>query len=354
MRYDYTTQAYTFNPVTKGNAFTFTETDMELMIWTLINAKQPGQTFAASAVVPAVQLTGITLHVDSTGSATETFTFEGQLQEEYYKPYHDIVAVPLTTLTSGTAQIPAAFSANINSGTYGILYVLKDNTKFQGKYSNYLNPDATWTGNTTITVPAGLFKTTSPFDRLDALLYKLVPGNFPSVYYPTTARFVRGDRADVWVIMSGTSFSDGNRTLRAQSADINIPIRRTKLTEIRRNNDLNTIYYRSTEYPLQITGTLTLNETDLQQWASLQNKVLNESGSTTTIDANNAMDLADFTDLRLVVRYYLAGNDVTPLCEVRVDNASITGWSERQRVGTHAERTLNVTGSQFTVIGNTV
>ncbi len=185
-----------------------------------------------------------------------------------------------------------------------------------------------------------------------AYLYKLVPGTFPTIYYPTTARFVRGDRADVWIIGSGTSFSDGNRTLRVQSVDVNLPIRRTKLTEVRRNADLNTTYYRTVDYPLQFTATATLNEVDLQQWASLQNKTLNNAASNTSIDSSNVEDLVDFTGLRLVIRYWVAGNDTTPLCEMRIDDASVTGWSERQRVGTHAERTLNLTGSKFNIVGN--
>lgn len=357
MKYDYNTQSYLFDPVVKGNTFSFNETDLEFMVFDLINSKQPGQTFQQAALLQGAQLTGITVRVDSTGSASETITFEGTIQEEYYKPYHDIIAVPLTTLTSGTAQIPAAFSATVNSGTYGILYIGKDNTRFFGNYSGPAIPgplQATFTSSTTITVPTGLFQTSAPFDRVIAYLYKLVPGTFPTIYYPTTARFVRGDRADVWIIASGTAASDGNRTLRVQSVDINIPVRRMKLTEIRRNNDLNTTYYRSTDYPIQISVTATLNEVDLQQWATLQNKTLNQSAPVTPIDSNNLQDLVDFAGLRVVVRYYLAGNDVTPLCEINVNNCFVTGWGERQRIGTHAERTLSLTGSQLNVIGNTI
>jgi hypothetical protein len=357
MKYDYNAQSYLFDPVTKGNAYSFVETDLEFMVFDLINSKQPGQTFQSAALVQSAQLTGITVRVDSTGSASETYTFEGTIQEEYYKPYHDIIAVPLTTLTSGTAQIPAAFSATINSGTYGILYVAKDNTRFFGSYSGPAVPGpvgAIFTTSTTIQVATALFTTSAPFDRVVAYLYKLVPGTFPTVFYPTTARFVRGDRADVWIIQSGTSVSDGNRTLRVQSVDINIPIRRMKLTEIRRNNDLNTIYYRATDYPIQISATATINEVDLQQWATLQNKTLNQSAPTTPIDSNNVQDLVDFSGLRIVVRYYLAGNDVTPLCEINVNNCFVTGWGERQRIGTHSERTLSITGSQLNIIGNTL
>ncbi len=357
MKYDYNTQTYLFDPVVKGNTFSFTETDLEFLVFDLINSKQPGQTFQQAALVQGAQLTGITVRVDSTGSASETLTFEGTIQEEFYKPYHDIIAVPLTTVSSGVAAIPAAFSTTVNSGTYGILYVAKDNTRFFGNYSGPAIPGplgATFTSNVNITVPTALFQTSAPFDRVVAYLYKLVPGTFPTIYYPTTARFVRGDRADVWIISSGISASDGNRTLRVQSVDINIPIRRMKLTEIRRNNDLNTIYYRATDYPIQITATATLNEVDLQQWATLQLKTLNQSAPTTPIDSNNVQDLVDFTALRMVVRYYLAGNDVTPLCEINVNNCFVTGWGERQRIGTHAERTLSLTGSQLNIIGNTI
>ena len=360
MRYDYGTQTYPFDPAHLSplpNTFVFTEQDLEFLVFDLIDKKQPGLNFSQATLVPNAQLTGITIRVDSTGTASETFSFEAQLQEEYFAPYHDIISVPLQTVTSGTAQVPAAFSATVNSGTYNILYVFQDNTKFKGKFTNYPNPDATWTNNTTITVVSAQFfgfRTAAPFDRVVAVLQKRVPGTFPTIFYPTSARFVRGDRADVWLILSGTNFNDFNRLLRAQSVDINIPIRRVKLTEIKRNNDLTTIYYRSTDYPIQIASTLTLNETDLQQWANLQNKTLNTAATQASIDINNVMNLVDFTGLRIVVRYYLAGNDVTPLCEVRVDDCFVTAWGERQRIGTHAERTLSVTGSKLTITGNTL
>lgn len=343
MLYNYTTQAYLFDPVTKGNAFTINETDLEFAIFDLLNLKQPGQTFTDVTLVPNAQLIEMSMRVDSTGTSSETYRFAADLQEAFYKPYHDMVSVPLTTLTSGTAQVPAAYSSTINSGTYAIMYVFRDNQKFN-------NSQATWTGSDTITVPTGLFTTTAPKDRVVAVLYKRVAGSMPAIYYPTTARFVRGDRADVWLVVSGTSTSDGNRLLRCTSVDITVPLTRDRLTEIRRNNDLSTTYYRGLNYPLQIAANLTLNETTLQQWASLQGKTLNESASSASVDPNNAFNLSDFSAMKLVVKYYVRGND-TPLCTVTMDNVNITAFGERQATGTRAERTLSYTGSEIDIVG---
>lgn len=341
MNYNYSTQAYVFDPVTKGNVFTFTEVDMDEMIFDLINLKRPGDAFTDATLVPGAQLSSLGLRVDSTGTGSETYRFLGNLQEGFYKPYNDMVSVPLTTLTSGTAQIPAAYG--INSGTHAIMYVFKDNQKFD-------NTQASFTAATTITVPTAVFTTSAPFDRVIAVLYARTVGTFPTIYYPTTARFVRGDRADVWLIVSGTAGSDANRLLRCQSVDITVPINSDKLTEIRRNNDLTTTYFRGVNFPLQITANVVLTETTLQQWASLQGKVLNESATTTPIDPNNKFSLADFSAMKLIVKYYVKGNE-TALCTVTMDNIQITGFSERQQTGGRAERTLGYTGSQIQIIG---
>lgn len=342
MVYDFNTQTYKFDPTTKGNIHTIVETDLEYCIFDVLNLKQPGLTFTDATLVPNAYLSDVSIRVDSTGTGSESYRFAADLQEAFYKPYHDMISVPMSTLTSGTCQVPAGYTG-VTSGTYAIMYVFRDNVKFD-------STQASWTASTTITVPTGLFTTTTPKDRVTAILYKRTPGSFPTIYYPTTARFVRGDRADVWLVVSGVGVSDNNRLLRCQSIDITVPLTRDRLTEIRRNNDLSTTYYRAVNYPLQIASNLTLNETTLQQWADLQGKVLNEAASTTPIDSNNVMNLKDFSAMKIVVRYYVKGND-TALATVTLDEVNITAFGERQQVGGRAERTLSYTGSKITIVG---
>lgn len=352
MNYNYTTQSYQFDPSTKGNTYTLTEVDMENLIFDLINLKQPGLTFSQASLVPNAQLNSVSFRVDSNGTGSESYSFDAALQEEFYKPYHDMVSIPMTTLSSGTIQVPAAYQSLVASGTHNIMYVFKDNEKFRGSIAS---PQATWSSQFVITVPTANFKTAAPFDRVVAVLFKIVPGAFPTIYYPTTSRFVRGDRADVWLVSSGTSgLSDANRLLRCQSADVNVPLGRDRLTEIRRNNDESTVYYRAINYPLSITANIQLNETTLQQWADLQGKVLNESASSSIVDANNVMNLSDFIDLKLVIKYYKKGNDVTPLCTVTLDDINVNSFSNRQQVGGRGERTLGLTGSRISIVGNTL
>lgn len=341
MSYNYTTQAYAFDPVTKGNVFTFTENDMDEMIFDLINLKRPGDTFTDATLVTGAQLTDLSIRIDSTGTGSESFRFAANLQEAFYKPYHDMVSIPAVTATSGTCTIPAAYG--INSGTHNIMYIFKDNVKFD-------NTQASWTGNQTITVPSAVFTTVAPFERVMAVLYAKTPGTFPTIYNPTTARFIRGDRADVWLIVSGTAGSDVNRLLRCQSVDIGVPLGFDKLTEIKRNNDLTTTYFRAVNFPLQISSNVVLNETTLQQWASLQGKVLNESASSTVIDPNNRMNLVDFSAMKIIVKYYVKGND-TPLTTITMDNINITAFGERQQTGGRAERTVSYTGSNISIVG---
>lgn len=344
MRYNYDTQTYSFNPATKGNVFTFDETDFEFMVCDIINLKRPGATFSVATLLPHAQLTGMTLRMDSTGTGGETYNFEGQLEEAFYKPYHDMVAVPLTTVNATTVQIPAAYSATINSGTHAIMYVFQDNTKFDSSVCTYAS-------NTNITVSGANFATSAPYDRISGVLYKRSPGSFPTIYYPTSARFVRGDRADIWLVWSGTTgLIDSNRLLRCQSIDITVDLPRERLTEIRRNNDKSTIYFRGLNYPLTITGNLTILETTLETWATLQNKVLNESASVTPVDVNNVLNLAGFVPLTLVIKYYPQGSS-TALCTVTVDNCNVVGWSNRMAIGGRGEYTVNVTGSEISIVG---
>ena len=342
MIYDYDTQTYLFDPTTKGNVFTIDEPDFEYAVFDILNLKQPGLTFAEATLVPNAFLIDVSFRIDSTGTGAETYRFAGDLQEAFYKPYHDMISVPLTTVTSGTATIPAGYTG-VNSGTYAIMYVFKDNVKFT-------NAQASFSASNTISVPTANFTTTTPKDRVVAILYKRTPGTFPTIYYPTTARFVRGDRADVWLVVSGVGTLDANRLLRCQSIDISVPLTRDRLTEIKRNNDLTTTYYRSINYPLQIASNLTLNETTLEQWASLQGKVLNESASTTPVDVNNVMNLADFSAMKIVVKYYVKGND-TALATITLDNVNITAFGERQQVGGRGERTFSYTGSEINIVG---
>lgn len=357
MLYNYSTQTYMFDPATKGNAFTISEVDLENLIFDLIDLKQPGQTFATAELIPNCQVSQISIRVDATGTGSETINFEAALQEGYYKPYQDMISIPMVTINSGEIQVPAAYtSLGINSGTYAIMYVFKDNQK-----TDTTGNQAIWkaTVSDRISVAGGSsnFTTAAPFDRVMAVLYKRVPGAFPTIYYPTSSRFVRGDRTDIWLVASGTlpgAINDATRLLRCQSADISIDLSRDKLQEIRRNDDGTTIYFRGLNYPIKITANINLLETTLQQWADLQGKTLNESAPVTPVDLNNVMNLAGFNAMKLQIKYWKVGNNTTPICTIVLDNLNITAFSERQQTGGRAERTLSYTGSEIDLIGNSI
>jgi len=346
MIYNYTTQAYLWNPATEGNAYSITETDFETAIFDLINLKQPGEDFTEATLIPNAQLTGVTFRVDATGTASETYNFEADLQEAFYTPYHDVVSVPCTTSDADTITIPAAYTSQINSGTHDILYVFKDNQKYDSTVCS-------WTASDTIDVTDANFTTSSPYDRVMAVLYKYSAGSFPTIYYPTSARFMRGDRIDIWLINSGASETDNNRLLRCQSADITVDLSRDKLQEIRRNDDLTTTYWRGLNYPLNITATVNILETTLETWADLQNKTLNASADPYgAIDTNNLLNLVDFPSdgTKLLIKMYPTGSD-TALCTITMDHTNVTSFGERQQVQGRAERTLGFTGSEIDIVG---
>lgn len=344
MIYNYTTQDYLFDPAVGGNTYSITEDDFENAIFDVLNLKRPGGAFDQATVVPNAQLTGFSLRADATGTASETYTFEADRQESYYKPYHDMVSVPLTTITATTADIPSAFST-IDSGTYHIMKVFKDDEEFDSTV-------ASWSDNDTITVTGAAFEIIAPFNRVTALLYKIAAGSFPTILYPTTARFVKGDRVDVWLVNSGTTTTDANRLLKCQSVDMNIDLSRDALQQIKRNDNLNTTYWRGLNFPLNITATLTVTEVDLALWAGLEGQTLNQTADVDTIDANNLMDLVSFETQKLELKYYRQGND-TALCTIVVTDMDINGFGDAQQVGGRLERTIGLTGSNMTIVGTT-
>jgi hypothetical protein len=351
MIYDYDTQTYQYSPATQGNAYTIVQTDFENAIFDVINLKQPGETFSEATIVPNAQLTGLTFRADATGTGSETFSFEADLQEAFAAPYHDIVSVPLEVQSATTADIPADFTATIDSGTHTIVYVFKDNQKYWGDVSGQTEV-ATWSDADTISVTAAGFTTAAPFERVTAVLSQKVAGTFPTIYYPTAARFVKGDRADIWLMNSGTSVADANRLLRCQSADITVDLTRDRLQEIRRNDDLSTTYWRGLNFPLNITVNVSIIETELQQWADLQGKTIDGGAAASPIDSNNILNLVDFENesLRLEIRYYLQGDDNT-LASVVCNKLGMTAFSERQQVQGRAERTIGLVGSLITITG---
>lgn len=345
MLYNYTTQAYAFDYSTQGNAYTITHTDFENCVFDLLNMKAPGATFDECLLVPYAQLTGLTLRVDATGTGSETFSFEADLQEALAAPYHDTLTVPCTTTDADTVEIPAAMvSAGINSGTYAMLYVFKDNQKYDSSAASF-------TSDSEIDVTDAAFTTSAPYNRVSAVLMKRTPGAFPTIYNPTDARFIKGDRIDIWLMNSGVTPADSNRFLRCQSADINVDLTRDRLQEIRRNLDLSTTYWRALNFPLNITVNVNVLESSLVQWASLQGKTIDPGADLDSIDTNNIMNLVDFDEsLSLTIRYYLQNNE-TKLAEVTMTTLGITGFGERQQVQGRAERSLSFVGSNMTIQG---
>jgi hypothetical protein len=351
MLYSYTTQSYTFDTTTQGNAYSFSETDFENMIFDVINLKAPGTTFNEAVLIPNAQLTGLTFRVDATGTGSETFSFEADLQEAFAPPYHDLVTVPLETQSTTTADLPSEFAStgtgDIDSGTHAIVYVFVDNQK-------YTDDVADWTDADTITLTGSVLSTSADYERVSAVLAKRTAGSMPSIYYPTAARFVKGDRADIWLLNSGTSQADANRLLRCQSVDISVDLTREKLSEIRRNDDQSTTFWRGLSYPLDITVNVNVLETGLEQYAALQNKTLNPTASMVgdvVIDTENVFNLADFDpSLTLQVKYYRTGSD-TAMCTLTMTTLGITGFSERQVVQGRAERTMSFIGSDLAIVG---
>lgn len=354
------------------------ETDLERAVFDIIESKKANEVFDRSTLIPAAHLASFSMSVNSDGHATESYSFQSDLLEVYRKPFHDMVALPVTrtvgSLTT-TVDVPAGFpveSGTVDAAaTYKIVALLIDNVRV-----NAADLDVT----------AGTIRGTDPDkvalsaakqaagvqiglgSRLSLIVYKKTPGAFPTITYPTAARFVKADQVDIWLVdpaatftvdaatdtvenlinaghdLNDVPFLDSDLALRMQSYSINVDLRREALREIRKNDRGNSIFYRAATYPLNITGSLASLESDLNAWAKFQSKNLYGSATPDTLD------LRGFENKfwMLVARYYKTG---TTLQTVAVLDANVTSLNGSVSLGGRAGRSWSLQGSKIAIQG---
>lgn len=337
MRYDYSTQAYMAGALADmtSNTWTFTENDLQFMVFDMIQQKAPGGSFTEAKLIPNAFLTrfGIRLTNDGTGSAS--FEFQGNLQIPVYKPYQKVSSYPCVFATGTTITVPAGWSAN--SGTHGILGGMVNNVQLAPT-------DIAFTGSTTITLQAsGVTKITTfdTDDRIMVWLYARTPGNEIAIDYPTSVKFVKADRVDIWLVPSGTAVDNTNRLLRVQSMDVSAEIPRDELKEILANDNKTSTFFWAPKYPLNFTANITILSTTLHKYAELQGKTPNESGSVSVVDANNYFDVTSWIDAKIVVQWYKYGSS-SPLQRFTLSRVKIVGHDETLSVGGRAEQSYSL------------
>lgn len=354
---------------TPDNAGTITGLDLERAVFDIVEAKKANEQFTRSLLLPRMHLSSLSMRADANGAATESYSFEGELAEVYREPNHDLTPLPVTRVDADTVRVAdtATYKVEVSGGaaatfaTHYALYLMVDDNVIAAANLDpvWTNADASADGSTEAfsgdinltgghTVPVGA--------RLSLVVAKKTAGSFPAISYPTTARFVRADQIDIFLVAKGTvdiaglaagslntyNFANADRLLRVQSADISVDLRREALRQLAKNDRKSAVFYRAATYPLQVTASATAFETDLADWAKMQGK-----------SATDVLNLEDFEgqEWQIVMRYYKAG---TVMQTVALCDARVSGRGARVAVGGRSEVTWNFTGSNVKIEGSNV
>lgn len=359
------------------NVGTIDSNQLEYAIFDLIEAKKANEEFQHSTVIPRAALSTIAFTADAAGVATETYTFEGEPVHVFPQPWHDVISIPLTrdfvspdtTLvvpdvpgTSNPYAIEVTGGANMDDADWVLAYIYIDDVEIEGTGANVV---ADWTGGAfdgTLT----LLGNTAPLgSRITAIIYRKVPGQMPTLNTPpSNARFVRANSIDLFLVKKSVidlwaqpdlnaapvtaALTDERQFLRVQSMDMTIDLRREALRQLKKAKS--SIFYRAATYPLNITGSLSLLEHDLSDWAMLQEKVRNGTETPEALELDKLLNILDFEDQewQLVVRYY---KDDTVIQTMALCDARISGYTSRVAVEGNVEITWNMTGSLWKVSG---
>lgn len=357
------------------------ETDLERAVFDLIEAKRANEAFDRSTLIPRAHLSSFSISASTDGTASESYSFEADVLEIYRKPLHDLIVIPATRKTGSlttTVEIPAAYTVEgtgvVAAADWKIVALDLNGVRVPPSMltvtngvTKGTNPDAialTAAAQTAgYSIPQG--------EKLGLIVYKKTPGQFPTITYPTTARFVKADQIDIWLVDPAATFLTGGQTstvaahiaagrdinaipftqtdllLRTQSASINVDLRREALRQIRKTDNGSSVFARSATYPINVGIQVSLLESELAEWAKLQGK--NAYGSATP----DILDLNSFENKQWVVamRYYKAG---AALQTVICSNARVEGVGASISSGGRAERSYNLTGSALAIKGASI
>jgi hypothetical protein len=342
MTYDYATQEYEAGVTTDitTNAFSFTEDDLQYLIFTAGEYKAPGDIFDQAVLFPYHFVSSFTISLTADGIGNVSMDSAGSLFKPIYKPYHTTRAYAVQYASDTTVDIGAGWS--VSSGTHGILGLEVNNKIIE-------DTNLAWSASDTVTISGG--DTVSTSDRLMLWAFELTPSSsVPSIDYVNAIRFVKPDRINIWLIPSGTSPGTTDNYLRVQALDFTVDLAREELREIAKNEQGSAVFYQAPSYPLDITGTIRIYETSLEKFAELQGKTLNESATTGSVDTDNILSSNDFQDAKIVVEWYKYGDD-NPIQRLTSDNVAITGYDSTQEVLGRKEATWNFSTSDFLLQG---
>jgi hypothetical protein len=365
-------------PMGTANTTLIRETDLERAVFDLIESKKANEVFDRSTLITRAHLSSFSMAVRTDGHATESYNVMGDVLEIFRLPFHDLIALPvvraavlpelnvvlpLTYTAEGTGVVVAADWKIYALDIDGIRVPAADLTVTNGAVKGTNEDSVAISGASLaagVVIPKGA--------KLALIMWRKVPGTFPIIEYPTTARFVKADQADIFLVsqtatytadaqtdtvaallglgvdLNDIPFTSTDQLLRVQSLDMTVDLRREALKEIKKTNTGNSIYYRAATYPLNVTSQLSVLESDLNEWAKIQGK--NLYGSLTP----DILNLNDFENRPwiIVVRYYKKGATLQTVAflDARTDNPG-----HKIAVGGRAEMSYSFTGSALAIQG---
>jgi hypothetical protein len=350
------------------------ETQLEDAVFDVVVAKKANEEFTRSELLTRMYLSSLSFSASADGDASETFGFAGDIGEIFVDPMHDLVAVPVVRGDEGGANLTTEiFIEGVLADTatdveatavWRIHHIQQEDERIDAADLTVLlvDTDADTTMDSTVLTVAGT--TLRQGAKLTAVMYRKTPGDFPTINYPTTARFIEADQIDIYLVKksvtdiealldAGTHTLvdntnnglteinlDGQEVLRIQSADINVDLRREALRQIKRTTKGNAIYHRSATYPLSITSSLSAYETDLALWRKIVG-----AGATDVLDLTGFED----TDNQIVIRYYI--DNVCVQAIALLDGAVTGRGSSVGTGGSRATENWSFTGSKLAIEG---
>lgn len=346
---------------TADNVGLIRETDLEHACFDFLIQKQPDEIFDRTELLSRIYLSSLALSANADGTASESYSFEGEVGDVYRTPYHDLQVIPLTrTAGSDTIlQVPMGYDVSLDAtGTYQIFELNIDGRTVApaAMAVALVDPDAVVASGdeyqtitlTGYTAPLGA--------KLGLVVYRNIPGTFPTIEYPTAARFIKAEATNIYLINKVTldieaqldlgtdlntlAFSDNDLFLRVQSADISLDLQREELRELRKNDRGTSVFHRAATYPMGVTSSITTYETDLKDWQKLQGKA-----------DGDILDLKGFEgqEWQIVQQHYY--NDAVVQTNVLLDGV-VAGRGSSVAVSGRNEISWSFEGSKVAIEGS--
>lgn len=358
-------QGYRFDPL-NPNTGTIRVADLEHCVFDLIGHKRTNDVYSRSEFFPRLFLSSFSMTADSTGNASDTYSFEGQLAHVYRSPHHDIVSKPAVYASATTAElVDTDFRCDLETPTGNVTGSTHTILAVQINEQIYVEADIADVDDNSTSGPITITFSESVVDvgaRVMVWCYQDTPGTFPTIYNPVSATFMRANDIDLWLVSKSTvdiegladgalmtqSFDVSDYFLRLQSYDINVDMRREALRQIKYNDDFSAVYYRGATYPLQVTANASAFESELEEWR----KIIG-APATSTNAYPDKLDIGSFSnkEYQIVARYYYNG---TPIQTVAFTDAFVTGMSHSTSTGGRGEVNWSFTGSTVIIEGDDV